>query len=332
MPTGGAPALDPVLVFDTCQPGVILRVVMFVQAIAWVAALFRTDSLLGWVTDLAVFTSATLPAVLIWLLVTCAFKRYLARLGNLMQWAAGVALGAASAIYGCGLLAWTGLVTHAPWLASAAAGALVSWIIVAALMARARARAPAGTAARLAELQARIRPHFLFNTLNSAIALVRDEPAKAETLLEDLSELFRYALTDAKEAVPLQQELDLAEHYLAIEQVRFGERLKVEWSLDAAAAQAKLPPLILQPLVENAVKHGVEPSAEGAMVRISTQRRRSVVVIKVTNTVPAGSGARGHGLALDNVRQRLALLHDVEGRFQYGLKDGVFQVRLEIPI
>ena len=94
MPTGGAPALDPVLVFDTCQPGVILRAVMFVQAIAWVAALFRTDSLLGWVTDLAVFTSATLPAVLIWLLVTCAFKRYLARLGNLMQWAAGVALGA----------------------------------------------------------------------------------------------------------------------------------------------------------------------------------------------------------------------------------------------
>ncbi len=118
------------------------------------------------------------------------------------------------------------------------------------------------------------------------------------------------------EAVPLSQELDLARHYLAIESVRFGERLRIEWSIDETASRAHLPPLILQPLVENAVKHGVEPSETGAVVRISTQRRGSVVVIKVTNTVPAGSGVKGNGLALDNVRQRLQLLHDVEGRFQ----------------
>ena len=183
-----------------------------------------------------------------------------------------------------------------------------------------------------AQLQARIRPHFLFNTLNSAIALVREEPAKAESLLEDLSELFRHALADSNEAVPLKQELELAHHYLAIEKVRFGDRLNIEWSLDERSFDAKLPPLILQPLVENAVKHGVEPSATGATVRISTQRRGSVVVIKVTNTVPAGSGVTGHGLALDNVRQRLKLLHDVQGQFQSALVDGVFQVRLEIPI
>jgi two-component system sensor histidine kinase AlgZ len=114
--------------------------------------------------------------------------------------------------------------------------------------------------------------------------------------------------------------------------VRFGDRLKVEWNLDEAASRAKLPPLILQPLVENAVKHGVEPSPTGATVRITTQRRGSMVVIKVTNTVPAGSGARGNGLALDNVRQRLNLLHDVQGRFQSALVNGVFQVRLEIPL
>jgi len=92
-----------------------------------------------------------------------------------------------------------------------------------------------------------------------------------------------------------------------------------------------LPPLLLQPLVENAVKHGVEPSATGAKIRISTQRRGSSVVIKVTNTVPAGPGERGNGVALDNVRDRLKLLHDVQGQFQCGLKAGVFQVRIEVP-
>ena len=316
------------LIFDTCQVGVVLRAVMLVQAVAWVAALYGAHGWWEWVTQVALFTAATLPSVLIWLLAVCALKRPLARLPMPAQWTLGILLGAAAAIYGCGLLAWTGLVDPAPWLASAASGA----VLVAALIWRARARAPAGTTARLAELQARIRPHFLFNTLNSAIALVRAEPAKAEALLEDLSELFRHALADTQEAVPLWQELELAEHYLAIEQVRFGDRLRLEWSLDEKASKALLPPLILQPLVENAVKHGVEPSPTGAVVRISTQLRGSTVVIKVTNTVPSGSGSRGHGLALDNVRQRLTLLHDVEGRFQSALVNGVFQVRLEIPL
>jgi two-component system sensor histidine kinase AlgZ len=105
----------------------------------------------------------------------------------------------------------------------------------------------------------------------------------------------------------------------------------VEWALDPNASAAKLPPLLLQPLVENAVQHGVEPSASGAHVRISTQRRGSTVVIKVTNTVPAGQGERGAGVALDNVRDRLSLLHDVQGQFKSALKDGVFQVRIQVP-
>jgi two-component system sensor histidine kinase AlgZ len=160
---------------------------------------------------------------------------------------------------------------------------------------------------------------------------VRAEPAKAEALLEDLSDLFRHALMEQGEFVTLADEITLAQRYLAIEQVRFGDRIQVEWALDPAAAVAKLPPLLLQPLVENAVRHGVEPSPTGAQIRISTQRRGSTVVIKVTNTVPAGQGAPGHELALDNVRARLKLLHDVQGQFQSVLKDGVFQVRIEVP-
>jgi two-component system sensor histidine kinase AlgZ len=326
------PARTRVQVFDTCQVGVVLRAVLCVQASVAVAALFQADTLIDWGTRMAVLTGAALPAVLAWLLVICAIKRPLGRMGSPMQWTIGVSLGALAGLYGCGLVAWLGIIDHNRWLASAAAGALVAAVLVAGLVWRAKARMPAGTTARLAELQARIRPHFLFNTLNSAIALVREEPAKAEALLEDLSELFRHALADPKEAVPLWQELELAEHYLAIEHVRFGDRLQIEWSIDEAASKARLPPLILQPLVENAIKHGVEPSPTGATVRISTQRRGGVVVIKVTNTVPSGTGKRGNGLALDNVRQRLSLLHDVQGRFQSALVNGVFQVRLEIPV
>ena len=127
------------------------------------------------------------------------------------------------------------------------------------------------------------------------------------------------------------EEVLLARRYLDIEQVRFGERLRVEWAIDENAGNAKVPPLLLQPLVENAVKHGVEPSATGAQVKVSTQRRGGVVVIKVTNTVPAGQGRRGHGVAQDNVRDRLRLLHDVQGQFQTALVDGVYQVRIEVP-
>jgi two-component system sensor histidine kinase AlgZ len=180
-------------------------------------------------------------------------------------------------------------------------------------------------------LQARIRPHFLFNSLNSAIALVREDPRKAETLLEDLSELFRHALVVKGDAVTLAEEVQVARHYLAIEQIRFGERLRVEWAIDPAAGNARVPALFLQPLVENAVKHGVEPSPTGADVKVSTQRRGSVVVIKVTNTVPAGQGRPGHGVAQDNVRDRLRLLHDVQTQFQTALVDGLYQVRMEVP-
>ncbi|APW38831.1 sensor histidine kinase [Rhodoferax koreense] len=322
------------LVFDACRAGVILRAVLFVETAVGVGAMFGSANFLEWLTRLSLLTGGALPATLTWLIAACSLKRPLARLPRGWQHLAGVAIGALAGLYGCGMLAlinFTGFAEPAPWLASAAAGALLAALVVAGLLLRARAQAPAATTARLEELQARIQPHFLFNTLNSAIALVRAEPAKAEALLEDLSDLFRHALVDRGEAVTLAQEVQLAERYLSIEQVRFGDRLHVTWALDPAADQARLPPLLLQPLVENAVKHGVEPSAAGAELRISTERRGGIVVIKVANTVPAGPGAPGHGLAQDNVRDRLNLLHDVQGRFQAQFKDGVYQVRIEVP-
>jgi len=320
------------LVFDACQMGVVLRAVLFVEVCVAVGAMFGSGSVFEWVTRTALLTGAALPASLAWLLTTCIAKRGLARVPPALQYTVAVALGAVAGLYGCGVLSVAGLLEPAPWLASAFTGALLSSVLVAGLVMRAKGRTPADTTARLVELQSRIRPHFLFNTLNSAIALVRAEPAKAETLLEDLSDLFRHALVDQGASVTLADEIALAQRYLAIEKVRFGDRLRLQWDLDPEADGARLPPLLLQPLVENAVLHGVEPSAAGAEVKISTQRRGSAVVIKVTNTVPAGQGAQGHGVALRNVRDRLALLHDVQGQFRSGLKDGVYQVRMEVPL
>jgi two-component system, LytTR family, sensor histidine kinase AlgZ len=319
------------LVFDACHVGVVLRAVLFVESVIAIGAMFVSTDLLAWLTTWAMVTGGALPACLAWLLAACALKKPLQNLPRPGQYAAGVLLGALAGLYGCGLLAVVGISAQPPWVPSAVLGAALAAALVTALVLRARGQTPAATAARLTELQARIRPHFLFNTLNSAIALVRESPALAERVLEDLAELFRHALTEQGSWAPLAQELELARRYLAIEQVRFGERLRVEWVLDGSADEARLPPLLLQPLVENAVKHGVEPSESGAQIKISTQRRGDTVVIKVTNTTPAGSGAPGNGVALANVRDRLSLLHDVQASFLTAHKDGVFQARLEVP-
>ncbi|MCF8211724.1 MAG: histidine kinase [Rhodoferax sp.] len=326
-----APAAS-VLVFDACQIGVVLRAVLFIELALAVAVMFSAHSASDWLLRTSLLTGGVLPATLAWLLLACALKRPLSRLPAPRQYAVAVALGGMAGLYGCAVLAWAGLLADPPWAASVCGGLFLAAVLVAALVMRAKGRLPADTSARLVELQSRIRPHFLFNTLNSAIALVRAEPARAEALLEDLSDIFRQVLVDTPDAVTLEAEITLARRYLAIEQVRFGERLRVQWQLDAAASTAKLPPLLLQPLVENAVRHGVEPSPEGADLRISTRCRGSMVVIKVTNTVPAGQGVDGHGLALRNVRERLSLLHDLEGQFRSGLKNGVYQVRIEVPL
>ena len=330
-PETSAPGPARRLVFDACHVGVVLRAVLFVEAVVGVGAMFGASTFFDWLIRLSLLTGGALPATLVWLIAACSLKKVLARLSAMGQQVAGSVLGALSGLYGCGVLSMVGLLEPVPWLASAFSGTMLSAALVAALALRARGKTPAATAARLSELQARIRPHFLFNSLNSAIALVRAEPAKAEALLEDLSDLFRHALMEQGEFVTLADEIALAQRYLAIETVRFGDRIQVEWVLDPNASAAKLPPLLLQPLVENAVRHGVEPSPGGAQIRISTQRRGSSVVIKVTNTVPAGQGERGSGVALHNVRDRLKLLHDVQGQFQSALKDGVFQVRIQVP-
>lgn len=332
---------DAALIFDACKLGVVLRAVLVVEIVLGVAVMFTEQGWLAWLVRWAFITGGALPGTLLWLMVACGLKHPLQKLPRLGQYAAGIALGALAGLYACATLALlVGNLDAMPWLASAFAGALFAAAMVFTLEWRAKSHTPAATAARLAELQSRIRPHFLFNTLNSAIALVRQEPAKAEGLLEDLSELFRAALAEQGEFVTLAQEIELAKNYLSIEHVRFGERMHITWDIDPQANAAKLPPLLLQPLVENAVRHGVETSTQGANIHISTRRANSKAVIVITNTLPMNlplDAAKtkpnvGSGMALNNVRERLSLLHDIECSFQAGVKNDRFVVQIELPV
>ncbi|MBB4843725.1 two-component system sensor histidine kinase AlgZ [Paucibacter oligotrophus] len=327
------PLFDPERVFDVCHVGLVLRAVLGVQGLLALGLALAARGPAQWAAWMASATVVSLSGVLLWLLLVCLARRVLARLAEPLQWALLSGLGAVCALAGWQLLNIASL-DPSGWfrlLSVGLAGAALAALLLAWLKLRERAQRPAAALAQLVELQSRIRPHFLFNTLNSAIALVRYEPAKAEHLLEDLSELFRVALADASTSVSLAEEIELARRYLHIEQTRFGERLRIRWQLDPLAADARVPPLVLQPLVENAVRHGVEPNDAGGDIEVRTRRRGSEVEIRVSNSVDLPARSSGHGLALRNVRQRLRLMHDVSARFELNAEPGRFTVRIVLP-
>jgi two-component system sensor histidine kinase AlgZ len=322
------------LLFDVCHVGVVLRAVLFVNLAVAVAVSFAAASLAAWLALATLASAVATPGIVLWLLCACLLKNVLSRCALPVQWAAAAALGAASGAFGWQLGYQSGLemfdARHG--LAAAVAGALAASTVFQWLRLRAQARLPADTTAQLAELQSRIRPHFLFNTLNTALSLVRLDPPRAEEVLEDLAELFRVALTDTGAAVTLADEVALAQRYLDIEQIRFGSRLQVSWELDPDAGAARVPPLLLQPLVENAVRHGVEPSAEGGVIRVRTRVRLGRAELSIANTVPAEPSRPGNGIALRNVRERLRLMHDVAAQFDARVERNIFRVQIVVPL
>ena len=328
-----APLLDPTRAFDVCHVGLVLRAVLGVQLLLGLGTALVARDAAQWLTLTANGTVVTMFAVLSWLLAVCAAKRLWPRLPEPAQWLALMGLGAVAALLGFSLLSLTGDEPAGSWRMGsiAACGASGAAGLLAWLKLREHTQRPADALAQLVELQSRIRPHFLFNTLNSAIALVQVDPARAERVLEDLAELFRVALADASASVTLDEEVELARRYLAIEQIRFGKRLRITWHLDPEARTARVPPLLLQPLVENAVRHGVEPNDEGGELEVSTQRRGAEVEIRIVNTVGAPARTAGHGLALRNVRQRLRLMHDVAARFDIESTEQRFSLRILVP-
>jgi two-component system, LytTR family, sensor histidine kinase AlgZ len=325
--------------FDVCHGALALRALLAVNSLVLLGTLVASDTWALAIAAIGPALAVSLPATLLWLGLVCALRRFIAPLSPAARMAALAALG--------GLLAWAaswpllavGLLEPAPlrvWslpLAGAAMALPLAWW----LQSREKARTPADARARLAELQSRIRPHFLFNTLNTAISLVRSDPPRAEGVLENLAELFRVAIEDDGRGgtASLADEIDLAQRYLAIEQLRFGERLDVRWELDAGASAARLPPLALQPLLENAVRHGIEPAEAGGSIRVRTRSALGRAEIVIDNSLP-GPGARtnpGHGVALANVRARLRLLHDLDAQFEAGQRGAdSWRVRIVVPM
>ncbi len=318
--------------FDVCHGALVWRALLVVNG-GLVLAVLATSA--GWLDALATVGPVAMMGLVgtaVWLAGVCLARHGLTRVNAVPRRAVLLAWGALVGLL-CGWgLAWANFAELQAWkswvatlIGMAFAGGLTVWIEQ-----RARVLRPAHADARLAELQARIRPHFLFNTLNTATALVRVDPAGAEAMLEDLSDLFRAALAEARTAT-LGEELAVARQYLAIEQRRFGERMNLSFDLDPAADRATLPSLLLQPLLENAVHHGVESLREGAWIRVRTRASRSTATLEVENNV-GGATRGGSGMALANVRERLRLLHDLDGRFDARRIDDRFIVRLSVPL
>ena len=321
--------------FDVCHGALALRALLLVNAAVLLAVGVGAEHWAQALERLGPAVAVALTGTLAWLAAVCTLRRVFDRASATARLVLAMLLGAVIAPLACLPMVALQLIepTGPRWLAWPLAGAAFALPLALWLQWRARSRLPADATARLAELQSRIRPHFLFNTLNTAVALVRTDPARAEGVLEDLAELFRVALADSGSAVTLADEIELARRYLAIEQLRFGDRLRISWELDPAADRARLPPLLLQPLVENAVRHGVEPSRGGGAIRVRTRARLGQAEITIDNTLAAGAlGVPGHGLALANVRERLRLLHDLDAQFEVQQDGERYRVRISVPL
>jgi two-component system, LytTR family, sensor histidine kinase AlgZ len=198
---------------------------------------------------------------------------------------------------------------------------------------RAKALSPAITEARLQALQARIRPHFLFNSINGVLSLVRSDPRRAEDALHDLADLFRVLMRDNRDLAPLIDEVTLCRQYLDLEKLRLGERLVVDWNVKSMPDDALVPPLFLQPLLENAVYHGIEPSTEPGTITINIFLTRGEVHAILRNPYRADGGRHhaGNKMALANIRERLALHFDAEASLESRVLRDSYEVHIRMP-
>jgi two-component system sensor histidine kinase AlgZ len=197
---------------------------------------------------------------------------------------------------------------------------------------RARQLAVKAKQSELEALQARIRPHFLFNTLNTGAALIHQRPQDAERVLLDLADLFRAALAGPRE-IPLAEELALARRYLEIEHLRFGDRLRVHWQVTGDVPVLPVPTLSIQPLVENAIRHGVEPDPQGGDIWVEVTSDTSWLVVTVRNTLPARpSTTPGHQVGQSSVRARIHALTQGRGELSAGRDGEQYVAMIRLPV
>lgn len=336
---------DDLFLPDFCGIRMVFAVVVIAQLLAFLLALVPLEARAGvrW-RELGLISLFVQWAALTSAAGLCLARPYLARLSNT---AAGLvayllmmlmlAIVSEAAYWVMGL---TGVEPSAYWhvhflARNLAMGAIINGLVLRYFFVQHhwRRNVRAESQARLQALQSRIRPHFLFNSMNTIASLTRSDPAQAETVTENLADLFRMSLNDARNLIGLGEELDLCRRYLYIEALRLGHRLIVDWDTGDLPAEALIPPLTLQPLLENAVYHGIEPMTAGGRIDIVGRCHGKVVEIDIANPAPGADSPRRNGnrLALDNVRERLAACFGESARVDIDFDNGQFRVRVRMP-
>jgi two-component system sensor histidine kinase AlgZ len=316
---------------DGCNMGVLLRVIGIVVALALTAAAADADSPSDFIERLLRVTSLAAPATLSTLMLWCLLRRTLPVTSVPLQRAlAGltpaVVTWLLSQLFRDGAGPWTPL-GHA--LAGLALGVGLQHYYEL----RERAFSPAVAEAKYQALQSRIRPHFLFNSLNAVLAVIRTEPAKAERMLESIAELFRAVMADTRKLVPLAQEIELCRNYVEIEQTRLGNRLAVDWQIGAYHPRAKVPQLLLQPVIENAIRYGAETLPGRADIVVRVRQHGFTLELFVSNPIaPERPEREGNQIGLANIRGRLALIYDLEARIETGVRRERFELTMTLPV
>ncbi len=274
--------------------------------------------------------------------VVCVFRGVLNRLSTRAAWSLAWLVAVIAALAFSYLVGMVGAVlgigpdpaAHGAFvLRSTLAVAVVSLALFRYLFVRTlwQAEILAESEARVEALQARIRPHFLFNSLNTIASLIHDDPDAAERATEDLAALFRGGMRSSEELVPLAEELALARKYLAMEERRLGDRLAVSWHTEDLPVEQPVLPMLLQPLLENAVAHGIQPRPDGGAVSLSGHREGDSIVITVRNPLAPTGGRPGHGMALANIRSRLLLTYSTLASLVTHQDDDHFYAVLTLP-
>ncbi|PTD97195.1 sensor histidine kinase [Pseudothauera lacus] len=311
--------------------GVLLRLLLLINLLAVGTVLITGEALTDFLSDFIAFAGRLELPLLYAAALLYIGHPLLVRLP--VRWAVVAVLALAAAV---AVVAWM----LAGELVGGGEGVLrwVLWAVAAAALGlgyfdyRNRLLSPALTEARLMALTARIRPHFLFNSLNGVLGVIRSDPRRAERALEELAELFRVQMRENRELVRLDDELRLCEHYLDLERLRLGERLQVHWQTEHCPRDALVPPLLLQPLLENAVYHGIEPAAAGGEIRVQIYRRGKELRIEVDNPVAEQADHHeGNRMALENIRERLMLFFDLEAGLDTEARHGRYRVRIRMP-
>lgn len=336
---------------DLCTPSATLPLVLLAALVALALAVARGNSGGFWgdLGRLALFCEFLMLASAT---VLCVLRRPIGRLRT--------AAAASLALVALAMTAWAvaegawfllaefdqplpeGTVGHALWVGRIVVVATVVDVFVLRYLyvsAEWRENVQRQAESRLDALTARIRPHFLFNTLNTAAALVADQPAAAERTLEDLAELFRASLRERGVSVALAEEVAIARRYLDIESLRLGPRLRVEWDVAPETEKTRVPPLLLQTLVENSVTHGIEPRPDGGVIRVRARREKDCLTLMVDNPLAGAmpEARRGkrrgsrHGIGLAGVGARLALAYAGAGVLSAGPERDRFVVRVRCP-